>query len=167
MFFEFRSTLAFRVWGKTIGEHDWRLIRVHASPSRNAASRWPFLKGCCTCWSADLIAVGSDFADLLLNDPAVAEITQESPVMVQGGTLSNPQVRLAVGAPGTPTAAEIMAHEIGHTAQARRYRFLYLPLVGAVTRFGEGPRWWNRFENEASSIGQFGGIVPGSIEMSS
>ena len=40
---------------------------------------------------------------------------------------------------------------------------LFLPLVGSVTRFREGPRPWNRFENEASEVGQFGGIVAGSV----
>jgi hypothetical protein len=41
--------------------------------------------------------------------------------------------------------------------------FWYWPLGGAVTLFREGPRRWNRFENEASETGQFGGIVSGSL----
>jgi hypothetical protein len=33
----------------------------------------------------------------------------------------------------------------------------------AVTRFREGPRFYNRFENQASEQGQFGGIVNGTV----
>jgi hypothetical protein len=39
----------------------------------------------------------------------------------------------------------------------------YLPIVGAVTLFREGPHFWNHFENQASELGQFGGIVNGSL----
>jgi hypothetical protein len=106
----------------------------------------------------DLVAVGTEYARELLSDPLLPAITCASPVQVAAGTLRDAERRVAAGASPFPSAAELMAHEIGHTAQARRYRLLYLPLVGAVTRFGEGSRWWNRFENEASAIGQFGGL---------
>ena len=40
---------------------------------------------------------------------------------------------------------------------------LYLPLVGSLTLFREGPSIWSHFENQASEQGLFGGIVEGSI----
>jgi hypothetical protein len=117
----------------------------------------------CTCWSADLIAVGLDFAQDLLAAEGVWQVTREQPVMVVGGSLTDSARRRLAGGLPHPSAAELLAHEIGHTLQARRYRLLYLPLVGTVTRFGEGPHWWNRFDNEASAFGPFGGIVPGCM----
>ena len=51
----------------------------------------------------------------------------------------------------------------GHTWQALRLGWLYLPTGGLFTLFREGPHWWNRFENRASDQGQFGGIVNGSV----
>ena len=62
-----------------------------------------------------------------------------------------------------PSASEILAHECGHTAQARRLGALYLPLGAAFTLFREGPAWYNHFENQASAEGLFGGIVGGSV----
>lgn len=44
-----------------------------------------------------------------------------------------------------------------------RLGLLYWPIGGAFTLFHEGPHGWNRFENQASEIGQFGGIVHGSV----
>ena len=41
--------------------------------------------------------------------------------------------------------------------------WIYWPVGGAVTAFREGPRLWNRFENQASEQGQFGGIVNSSV----
>ena len=38
-----------------------------------------------------------------------------------------------------------------------------LPVGGAFTLFREGPHWYNHFENRASELGQFGGIVDGSV----
>ncbi len=61
------------------------------------------------------------------------------------------------------SASEILAHECGHTIQAIRLGFAYLPVVGSVTLFREGRHWWNYFENRASEEGQFGGIVSGSV----
>ena len=61
------------------------------------------------------------------------------------------------------SASEVIAHECGHTWQALRMGPAYLPLVGAVTWFQEGPNPWNRFENEASEEGLFGGIVNRSV----
>jgi hypothetical protein len=66
------------------------------------------------------------------------------------------------GGPSFPSASEILAHEIGHTWQAVRLGPFYLPLVGSVTLFREGPHFWNHFENQASEQGRFGGIVNGS-----
>jgi len=61
------------------------------------------------------------------------------------------------------TVSEIVAHECGHTWQARRLGWLYW-LVGALfTLWREGKHFWNYFENQASAEGQFGGLVNGSV----
>ncbi len=65
--------------------------------------------------------------------------------------------------PSFASASEILAHECGHTWQVLRMGLLYWPVGGAVTLFREGPHWWNFFENQASELGQFGGIVNGSV----
>lgn len=158
-----RTPATFRVHGKTRSESSWRIITVRAVPWRNHSVGWPFFRGTCTCWSAGFIAVGLDFAQELLADPAVWQVTREQPAMVAASSLCDMEKRTQAGAPALPSHAELLAHEIGHTLQARRYRLLYLPLVGSMTRFGEGCHWWNRFENEASATGQFGGIVAGSV----
>lgn len=62
-----------------------------------------------------------------------------------------------------PSASEILAHEIGHTWQARWLGPLYLLAGACLTLFREGPRWYNGFENQASFQGQFGGIVDVSV----
>lgn len=158
-----RTPASFQVHGKTLKETSWRLITVQAFPWRNhEGGRFPF-RGTCTCWSPSFVAVGLDFAQQLLSDPSVWQITRERPVAVAAQSLSNFEKRRRAGASARPSHAEVLAHEIGHTLQARRYRLLYLPLVGSVTRFGEGPRWWQRFENEASAVGQFGGILADSV----
>ena len=61
------------------------------------------------------------------------------------------------------SASEILAHECGHTWQARRLGWLYWPTGALFTLWREGPHWWNHFENQASALGQFGGIVNGSV----
>ncbi len=71
-------------------------------------------------------------------------------------------------AAGGPTAlfarsSEVLAHECGHTWQARWLSLFYWPVGAAVTLCREGPHWWNHFENQASEEGQFGGIVNGSV----
>ncbi len=154
---------AFRVYGKTRREPAWRIIDVYATSRRNDDSRWPLWRGTCTCWSSSLIAVGWDFARAFLDSPATWAISRDRPLTVAAGRLTDGSRRAQCGAPACPSGAEILAHEIGHTGQALRFRFLYLPIVGAVTVFGEGPRPWNRFENDASEQGQFGGIVPDSV----
>lgn len=107
--------------------------------------------------------MGWDFARALLADPLVWRASREHPLVVAGGSLCNVEARLQAGGPACPSKGEVLAHEIGHTYQAKRYPVLYLPIVGAVTALGEGPHFWNYFENQASSEGQFGGIVPGSL----
>ncbi len=154
---------AFRVYGKTRRETAWRTIDIYATARRNDHSRWPLWRGTCTCWSSNLIAVGWDFARALVDSPGTWAISRDRPLTVAAGRLTDAQRRAEVGAPACPGEAEILAHEIGHTLQALRLRLLYLPLVGAVTIFGEGRHFWNRFENEASDQGQFGGIVPDSV----
>lgn len=155
---------AFRVYGKTRRETEWRTIDVYATERRDRTSAWPLWRGTCICWSAEVIAVGWDFAQELLSDPTTWLIDRQNPVSVAAGSFRNLEARIQAGAPSIPYAAEVLAHEIGHTFQALRYGVLYLPMVGAVTWLGEGPHSWNRFENDASAQGQFGGIVPGSVQ---
>jgi hypothetical protein len=154
---------AFRVYGKTRREAGWRIIDVYASARRNGNSGWPMWRDTRACWCADVIAVGWDLARALLENPAAWASSRARPLTVAGGSLTDAERRAQAGAPASPSAAEILAHEIGHTAQALRFRFLYLPIVAPFTTLGEGCRFWNHFENEASAEGQFGGIVPDSV----
>lgn len=80
-----------------------------------------------------------------------------------GGRLRDWQRRVAAGASSQASASEVLAHECGHTAQARRLGMFYWPIGGTLTLFREGTHWWNHFENQASAEGLFGGIVSGSV----
>ncbi|MGH7171741.1 MAG: hypothetical protein ACRELG_15805, partial [Gemmataceae bacterium] len=84
-------------------------------------------------------------------------------VEVAAGRIGDPLRRAAAGASPWASASEVLAHECGHTWQMLRLSLLYWPIGGAFTLFREGPHWWNRFENQASEIGQFGGIVNDSV----
>jgi hypothetical protein len=148
----------FRIHGRASYESDWHLIDVYATYRRDVSSRWPFWRGTCITWSAGAIAVGRDFAAAVLREQAVQPASRERPVAVAGG-------RLRIGR-GPPSASEVLAHECGHTGQARRMGFWYWPVVGVFTLFREGDQWWNRFENEASATGQFGGIIGESVRTS-
>ena len=110
-----------------------------------------------------MIAVGWDFAACVLREQTRDPASRERPVVVAAGRLRDWRRRLAAGASSHPSASEVLAHECGHTGQARRMGFVYWPVGGAVTLFREGPHWWNHFENQASATGQFGGIVSGSV----
>jgi hypothetical protein len=92
-------------------------------------------------------------------DPAC----REHPVEVVGGRIQGDERRRAAGGPLLASASEVLAHECGHTWQVRRLGVAYWPLVGALTLFREGPHGWNHFENQASELGQFGGLVNGSV----
>jgi hypothetical protein len=153
----------FRIYGKTRAESHWRAINVFANRRHNVDSRWPLTRGACVTWSDEVIVVGWDFAAIILREQRRNPASHEFPVEVAGGRLGDAARRLEVHAPSHFTASEVLAHEIGHTAQAIRLGALYLPVVGSVTRFREGPHWWNHFENQASEQGQFGGIVEGSV----
>jgi hypothetical protein len=145
---------AFRIYGRANYEPDWYVIDVYATSRRDLSSRWPLWRGACTTWTANVIAVGQYFANQLLDEQSAAPASQERPVAVQGGRLRSGRQDI-----GPPTTSEILAHECGHTGQARRQGFWYWPAGAAYTRFGEGPHRWNRFENDASATGLFGGIV--------
>jgi hypothetical protein len=150
------GTPSFRIFGKARCEIDWRIIAVYANHRRDLVSPWPLWSGTCTTWAEDLIAIGWDFALALLREQLAKPASRWHPVAVAGG-------RLRDRATGIPSASEVMAHECGHTWQAKRMGPIYLPLVGSVTLFREGPHPWNRFENEASKQGLFGGLVPRSV----
>ncbi len=153
----------FRIYGKTRRETHWRTIDVYATHRRDSTSRWPLWKATCTTWSDRAIAVGWDFALDLLREQVTGPATQEHPIEVAGGRLHEMLRRADAGVPNSPTAGEMLAHECGHTWQAMRLGWFYLPVVGSVTLFREGPHVWNRFENEASEQGQFGGVLDGSV----
>jgi hypothetical protein len=155
----------FKVYGKARREKNWRIIEVHATHRRDADSSWlaPFWRGTCITWTASVIAVGWDFAEMVLREQAAEPASREHPVEVCGGRIREWQRRVAAGGPEQISASEVLAHECGHTWQARWMSFAYWPVGGTFTLFREGPRWWNRFENQASEQGQFGGIVNGSV----
>lgn len=155
----------FLVHGKARGESDWRVIEVHATPRRDLDSRWPapFFRGTCITWTASLIAVGWDFAAEVLREQSAEPASRTRPVEVAGGRIRDLERRTRAGAPPWASASEILAHECGHTWQARRLGWLYLPAGALFTLWREGPRWFNHFENQASESGQFGGIVNGSV----
>jgi hypothetical protein len=145
----------FRIHGRASYEPEWHSIDVIATPRRDLAIGWPLLRGTCITWTANVFAVGCDFADAILREQTLDPASLNRPVMVRGG-------RLRTGRRaeyGPPTCSEILAHECGHAGQARRMGLWYWPLGATFTLCREGERWWNRFENEASATGQFGGIV--------
>jgi hypothetical protein len=153
----------FRIYGKARPESDWRVIDVFATHRRDADSRWPLWRGTCITWTPEVVVVGWDFADRVLREQRERPASRDRPVEVQGGRLRDRQRRQSAGAPSIACASEVLAHEVGHTWQALRLRAAYLPLVGAVTLFQEGPHFWNHFENQASELGLFGGILNHSL----
>ena len=146
----------FRVYGRASYEPDWHIIDVFATHRRDLTSRWPLWGGHCITWTANVIAVGWDFAAMVLQEQSANPASREHPLVIDAG-------RLRHGATRPPTASEILAHECGHTGQARRWGGMYWIIGGMFTLFREGPHWWNRFENQASATGQFGGIVNHSV----
>jgi hypothetical protein len=155
----------FRIYGKARQETRWREIEVHASARCSATSRWPrfLFRGTCITWTSHIIAVGWDFAAAVLREQMAEPASRDHPVEVVGGRLRNPFQRADAGGQPWASASEVLAHECGHTAQAHRMQFFYLPIGATFTLFREGPHWWNRFENQASEQGQFGGIVNDSV----
>jgi hypothetical protein len=155
----------FQVQGKARGESEWRIIGVYATHRRDSDSHWPahLFRGTCITWTAEVIAVGWDFAEEVLreqmNDPA----SRERPVEPAAGRIGDHLRRASVGASPFASSSEVLAHECGHTWQMLRLGLLYWLIGGAFTLFREGPHWWNRFENQASEIGQFGGIINNSV----
>ena len=157
------GTPCFQIYGKARREGEWRVIDVIPTHRRNLKSRWPLLGGACTTWTDRVIAVGWDFAERVLREQRQEPASREHRLEVAGGRIRDVARRAAAGAPSFASASEVLAHECGHTFQAIQLGFAYLPVVGAVTLFREGPHWWNHFENRASEEGQFGGIVTGSV----
>ena len=161
----FGAAPALQVYGRGARERDWHVIDIVATHRRNADSQWPppFFPGVCITWTANVIAVGWDFAERLICEQVEWPRSREHPLMIPGGRLRDRERRLDAGGPPYCDATEIIAHEIGHTAQARRMGLLYWPVGAAFTLFREGDGWTHWFENGASAQGVFGGIVPGSV----
>ncbi len=156
---------AFRVWGKARPEKRWHEVSVFATPMRDLDSPWPrpFFAGTAITWASTLIAVGDDFAVGVLKEQIQEPASREYPVTVLGGRMRDVARRLAAGGPSFPSWSEVLAHECGHTGQARRYEWFYLPGGAVFTLFREGDGWVHHFENQASEEGLFGGIVNGSV----
>src|SRR5262249_40096087 len=135
------SRRAFSVYGRDRREKDWRVIDVFASRLRNRDSRWPrpFFPGTCITWTSSAIAVGWDFALDVLREQMAEPASRERPVEVIGGRLCDLMRRQAAGGIGTawPSASEVLAHECGHTYQARRLSWLYLPAGALFTLWRE------------------------------
>jgi hypothetical protein len=159
------SPPCFQIHGKARGERAWRIIGVYATHRRDSYSRWPpyLFRGTCITWTAEVIAVGWDFAEEVLREQVNEPASRERPVEAAAGRIRDTLRRAAAGASPFASASEVLAHECGHTCQMLRLGLLYWPIGGAFTLFREGPHWWNRFENQASETGQFGGIVNGSV----
>jgi hypothetical protein len=153
-----------QIFGKGRLETNWRIIDVYATYRRDATSRWPLWSGTCITWTSQIIAVGWDFAELFVREQTDTPASRLNPVEVPGGRLRDVRRRTKAGASSFPSASEILAHECGHTWQAKRFRAGYLPIGAAFTLCGEGSRFWNWFENHASEQGQFGGILNGSVD---
>lgn len=162
-FREFSGVPSFRIYGRARREPSWHVLDVYATHRRDLGSRWPLFRGTCITWTASVIAVGWDFAAEVYREQVSDPASRERPVEVVAGTLRDVFRRDAVGGPPFPSMSEVLAHECGHTGQARRMGVLYWPLAAPVTLFREGPHFYNHFENQASREGQFGGFVKGSV----
>lgn len=159
------SRRAFAVYGKARPEAEWRVVDVFATRLRNLDSRipGPFFRGTCITYTSSAVVVGWDFAEEVLREQMLEPASKANPVEVIGGRLRDLGRRTAAGGGPWPSASEILAHECGHTLQARRLSWLFLPAGALFTLWREGPRWYNAFENQASEEGQFGGVVGGSV----
>src|SRR5690349_16738260 len=102
------SRRAYRVYGRSRREQDWRVIDVFATGMRNYDSRWPspFFRGTCITWTSGAICVGWDFAEEVLREQMAEPASRESPVEVAGGRLHDLMRRQAAGAEPWPTASE-------------------------------------------------------------
>jgi hypothetical protein len=149
----------FRVWAKARCEKQWRVVDVYASSRRDLDSRWPWpmWRGVCITWTAEIIAVGWDFAKAVFRRQRHVPASRDHPVVVETGRLNGRMRR------SPPSVCEVLAHECGHTWQATRMGLWYWPIGATFTLLREGPRFWHRFENEASEQGMFGGFVSGSV----
>ena len=156
---------AFRIHGRGRHERDWRVVDVFATHRRDMDSRWPsfLIRGTCVTWTASVVAVGWDFAECVLREQMSEPASRNNPVEVAGGRLHDLARRTDAGALPWASASEVLAHEVGHTWQARRLGMFFLPTGAVFTLWREGPRWYNHFENQASEQGLFGGIVNGSV----
>ncbi|MGL4555814.1 MAG: hypothetical protein ACRC33_31990 [Gemmataceae bacterium] len=156
---------AFLIYGKARREPAWRVLSVHATRRRDWDGGWPqpFFAGTAITWTDSVIACGWDFAAAVLAEQRERPATPDDPVCVLTGRMRDPARRAAAGVPDAPSYSEVLAHECGHSAQARRLSWLFLPKGAVFTLFREGDGWLHAFENDASEQGLFGGIVPGSV----
>ncbi|MGH7225308.1 MAG: hypothetical protein ACRELF_18960, partial [Gemmataceae bacterium] len=88
----------FQIHGKARVESDWRVIGVHATHRRDSDSRWPAFRGTCITWTAEVIAVGWDFAEDVLREQVSEPASRDRPVEVAVGRINDPLRRAAAGA---------------------------------------------------------------------
>src|SRR5258707_3542041 len=129
---------AFRVYGKQRREKVWRVIDIVATHRRDYDRRWPLWRAQCITWTDRVIAVGWDFAESILREQISEPASREHPVEVAGGRLSI-ILRSAAGVTDFPSDSEIVAHECGHTGQARRLCIIHWPVGGALTLLRDRP----------------------------
>jgi hypothetical protein len=158
------GTPCFRIWGRGRRETSWRAIDVFATARRDPDSRWPWplWQGTLITWTDAVIALGWDHAEEVLREQLAEPASRDRPVTVPGGRV-DPALRPAEVPRRPVTASEVLAHECGHTWQARCLGWLYLPTGAAFTFWREGRGWPHSFENQASEEGEFGGLVNGSV----
>src|SRR5262245_39715246 len=99
---------AFRVYGKTRRETAWRVVDVFATHRRDRDSCWPLWRGCCITWTAEVIAVGWDFALEVLREQAAEPASRARPVEVAGGRIRDLARRTAAGAEPWASASEVL-----------------------------------------------------------
>ena len=111
----------FRIHGRANYEPDWHVIDIYASHRRDFAARWSLWRRTCITWTANVIAVGWDFAEAVLQEQSNEPASRTRPLTVAGGCSSPDwRPRVAVGASSQPSPCEVLAHECGHTGQGLR-----------------------------------------------
>ena len=148
----------FQVYGKGRFKRDWHIVDVYTSRRRDCGSGWPFFSGTCITWTASVIAVGQDFAEQLLREQSTEPASQGNPVLVEGAAYTTSTADL----PPLPSLFPPLRKSWLTNAATPPRPAVWVVFMADWCQcelFRQGPHWWNRFENEASEIGRFGGIV--------
>src|SRR5688500_7358933 len=105
-----------RIHGKGRRETAWRVIDVFATSRRDLVGGWPapLWRGSLITWTASVISLGWDCAEVLLREQWLEPASREHPVEVTGGRL-RAELRPAGASQKPPRMSEVLAHECGHT----------------------------------------------------